>query len=186
MPSRSGQRILATVASCHGTSGTDVSNMPTILNSWKEIASYVGRGIRTVQRWERELGLPVRRPRGHLRSPVVAIPSELDDWLRQPRPVARVDRSTTGRVHIRTNGKELAERSKLILQRTQELQDALARTSALITRLTRAGVELHAAPSSPHTAKQRTNGRASVQKGRANAFIDAAIEATPNHRLRAS
>ena len=33
------------------------------LNTWKEIATYMGRGVRTVQRWERELGLPVRRPR---------------------------------------------------------------------------------------------------------------------------
>lgn len=35
-----------------------------VLNSWKEVATYLGRGIRTVQRWERELGLPIRRPRG--------------------------------------------------------------------------------------------------------------------------
>ncbi len=53
------------------------------LNSWKEIAEYVGRGVRTVQRWEAELGFPVHRPRNHLRSPVVAIPSEIDEWLRQ-------------------------------------------------------------------------------------------------------
>jgi hypothetical protein len=31
------------------------------LDSWKEIASYLGRGIRTVQRGEREEGLPVHR-----------------------------------------------------------------------------------------------------------------------------
>ena len=31
------------------------------LDSWKEIAAYLGRGIRTVQRWEREEGLPVHR-----------------------------------------------------------------------------------------------------------------------------
>jgi hypothetical protein len=54
----------------------------TILNSWKEIAEYVGRGVRTVQRWEHDLGLPVRRPRHHLRSPVVAITTEIDEWLR--------------------------------------------------------------------------------------------------------
>jgi hypothetical protein len=28
------------------------------LDSWKEIAAYLGRGIRTVQRWEREEGCP--------------------------------------------------------------------------------------------------------------------------------
>ncbi len=51
------------------------------LNGWKEIASYLDRGIRTVQRWETDLGLPVRRPRGKDRSAVIALASELDQWL---------------------------------------------------------------------------------------------------------
>lgn len=51
------------------------------LNSWKEIAQYLGRGVRTVQRWEAELGLPVRRPRGTSRSAVVAVAYELDQWM---------------------------------------------------------------------------------------------------------
>jgi hypothetical protein len=57
-----------------------------ILNSWKEIAQYVGRGVRTVERWERKLGLPVHRPQGHLRSPVIAISTEIDEWLGNGRP----------------------------------------------------------------------------------------------------
>ena len=52
-----------------------------VLNSWKEIATYLGRGVRTVQRWEAELQLPVHRPRGKNRSAVVAFRRELDDWL---------------------------------------------------------------------------------------------------------
>jgi hypothetical protein len=52
-----------------------------VLNSWKEVATYLGRGIRTVQRWERELGLPIRRPRGKSRSPIIAFRPELDRWL---------------------------------------------------------------------------------------------------------
>ena len=31
------------------------------LQSWKEIANYFGRGVRTVRRWEKEEGLPVHR-----------------------------------------------------------------------------------------------------------------------------
>ena len=54
-----------------------------ILNSWKEIAVYLGRGVRTVQRWEEDLGLPVRRPRGKDRSAVFAFPAEIDEWLRE-------------------------------------------------------------------------------------------------------
>jgi hypothetical protein len=52
-----------------------------VLNSWKEVALYLGRGVRTVQRWEQELGLPVRRPRGRARSAVLALKAELDTWL---------------------------------------------------------------------------------------------------------
>ena len=52
-----------------------------VLNSWKEIATYLGRGVRTVQRWEAELNLPVHRPRGKTRSAVVAFRQELDAWL---------------------------------------------------------------------------------------------------------
>jgi hypothetical protein len=53
-----------------------------MLNSWKEVAVYLGRGVRTVQRWEIDLGLPVRRPRGKPRSAVIALKAELDSWLR--------------------------------------------------------------------------------------------------------
>jgi hypothetical protein len=31
------------------------------LDSWKEIAAYLKREIRTVQRWEKSLSLPIRR-----------------------------------------------------------------------------------------------------------------------------
>ncbi len=57
------------------------TNNTEILNSWKEIAQYLGRGVRTVQRWERDMGLPVRRPRGKDRSAVVALRADLDAWL---------------------------------------------------------------------------------------------------------
>src|SRR5947209_10613870 len=53
-----------------------------LLNSWKEIAAYLNRGVRTVQRWEVELGLPVRRPRAKNRSAVIAMRSEIDEWLK--------------------------------------------------------------------------------------------------------
>ena len=52
-----------------------------VLNSWKEIATYLGRGVRTVQRWERELQLPVHRIGQGTRSPVFARPQELNFWI---------------------------------------------------------------------------------------------------------
>jgi TolB-like protein/Tfp pilus assembly protein PilF len=56
------------------------------LESWGEIASYLRRDIRTVQRWERTLGLPVRRLRVAKLSSVYAYRSELDKWYRERQP----------------------------------------------------------------------------------------------------
>lgn len=53
-----------------------------VLNSWKEIAIYLGRGVRTVQRYEREFQLPVRRVGTKSRKSVVALSQDLDAWLR--------------------------------------------------------------------------------------------------------
>jgi len=52
-----------------------------ILHSWREIASYAGRGVRTVQRYEVQLNLPVHRPAGKDRSAVLAFSDEIDAWL---------------------------------------------------------------------------------------------------------
>jgi hypothetical protein len=67
------------------------SNSPErrILNSWKEIAAYLGRGVRTVQRWEIQLELPVHRPAGKEHSAVIAFSPELDEWLNS-RPVRHI------------------------------------------------------------------------------------------------
>lgn len=53
----------------------------TVLNSWKEIASFFDRGVRTVQRWERMLQLPVHRIGKGARGPVYAVTSELKFWM---------------------------------------------------------------------------------------------------------
>ncbi len=54
---------------------------PQFLSGWKDIAHYLGRGVRTVQRYERELSLPVRRPAGKTSGSVVATKVELDAWV---------------------------------------------------------------------------------------------------------
>jgi hypothetical protein len=56
--------------------------MPNILTSWKEIGQYLGKGVRTVQRWEREAGLPVRRQVTPSPHSVIAMSDELDTWAR--------------------------------------------------------------------------------------------------------
>jgi len=50
------------------------------LDSWKEIASYLRRGVRTIQRWEREEGLPVYRLPHAKRGSVYADTAELNAW----------------------------------------------------------------------------------------------------------
>lgn len=55
--------------------------LPKFLAGWKEIANYLDKGVRTVQRYEREMGLPVRRPAGKSRAAVVATKAELDAWI---------------------------------------------------------------------------------------------------------
>jgi TolB-like protein/Flp pilus assembly protein TadD len=56
------------------------------LESWGEIAAYLRREIRTVQRWEKTLGLPVHRLLVGKQSSVYAYPSELDKWYREREP----------------------------------------------------------------------------------------------------
>ena len=89
-----------------------------VLNSWKEIATYVGRGVRTVQRWEQELQLPVRRPRGKHRSAVIALKQDIDLWLRTPH--AEKDVQPTRARHI---SPEVRAR---LLKNTETLQVRIA------------------------------------------------------------
>ena len=62
------------------------------LNGWKEIAAHLGRSARSVQRWERDLGLPIHRiatPDGG--SIVYALRSEVDAWRRRHDESVRED-----------------------------------------------------------------------------------------------
>lgn len=60
---------------------TDVMSSNERLDSWKEIAAYLKRGVRTVQRWEHVAGLPVRRI-ATARGAVYAFRGEIDAWWR--------------------------------------------------------------------------------------------------------
>jgi len=67
---------------------------PKIIEGWKGIAQYFAKDTRTVQRWERREGLPVRRHQHSALGSVYAIPEELDKWklsralLLEPAPPA--------------------------------------------------------------------------------------------------
>ncbi len=88
---------------------------PQVLSCWKEIAAYLGMGVRTVQRYEREYALPIRRPATHNKRIVLAIPAELAAWAHErqvtansgasqksgaPQTSARVDRIRCSRAQL--------------------------------------------------------------------------------------
>jgi hypothetical protein len=95
-----------------------------VLNSWKEIADYMGRGVRTIQRYERDLGLPVHRPAGKSRSAVIAFADEIDQWMRKgPLGALTNGGSTASRVVINAaEWQRLLANSQLLIKRAQALR----------------------------------------------------------------
>lgn len=65
-------------------SASNPSNVRKRLDSWKEIAAFFGRDERTVNRWEKELGLPIHRLPG-TKGRVYAYTDELIAWSAAPK-----------------------------------------------------------------------------------------------------
>jgi TolB-like protein len=59
---------------------SEIPSESRILDSWKAIALYLQRDVTTVQRWEKQEGMPVHRHLHHKRGSVYALSSELDAW----------------------------------------------------------------------------------------------------------
>lgn len=82
---------MSTVPPIPGPAPQPPAQAVTALRGWKQIAAYLQRDVRTVQRWERTEHLPVHR-QVHLKlGTVQAVRGELDDWLANrtsPRPCA--------------------------------------------------------------------------------------------------
>jgi tetratricopeptide (TPR) repeat protein len=71
-PMSSGPRELPPGASVPGSDGR--------LDSWKEIAAYLRRSVRSARRWEKKEGLPVRRHAHGKGDSVYAFKADLDGW----------------------------------------------------------------------------------------------------------
>jgi hypothetical protein len=112
------------------------------LTGWKDIANYLGKGVRTVQRYERDLCLPVRRPAGKDRGSVVATKAELDAWvtaspMRESLQLTRFESvSSTPAADIKTNIKRMSE----LRDQMQSLRGDL-RSSLEVLHLTLAGLQ---------------------------------------------
>jgi len=94
------------------------------LDSWKEIAAYLRREVRTVQRWEKCEGLPVRRHVHAKASSVCAFKHEIDAWLRsrsraasEPAPKKKSSVPTAESVNPKLLGAaRMPAKSQLLLQ----------------------------------------------------------------------
>jgi hypothetical protein len=139
------------------------------LNSWKEIATYVGRGVRTVQRWERELGMPVRRPHRKHRTVVIGIPHELDAWLADaPCCLSRHEHHG-----------QLKRRSQLLADTYSNIQEALnvIRLAVQDTGDTRASNSIHTAAAGIERALDRLFDPRSTKKETAKRQFRLAVAA---------
>ena len=55
-------------------------NKRDVLDGWKEIANYLGKSVKTIQRWEKNSDFPVQRVPG--RRSVFAFRHDIDEWMK--------------------------------------------------------------------------------------------------------
>jgi hypothetical protein len=124
-----------------------------VLSSWKDIARYLGKGVRTVQRWEQHHGLPVRRPAGAAsKSAVLLNRTEVDEWLvsrfsrrvRPNRPLVRENEPSalarsSLREGIRTTHELRMANQALTAQICDSIRTLTERCDLLISRSKRVG-----------------------------------------------
>jgi hypothetical protein len=113
----------------------NVSEDSTVLSSWKDIARYLGKGVRTVQRWERHLGLPVRRPNGALqKSAVVLYRGDVDAWLAtrfSARAIKKNEAQTTR--SSRSTLREGIRTARELRTANQELTEQISHSIRMLT-----------------------------------------------------
>ena len=121
--------------------------MSKMLSSWKEIAHFFGKGVRTVQRWEKTLDLPIHRPPGAPSNVVLARTSDLEEWMHRG-PVSRLESKVDGAAGTTAIGDMLAELEKEIAElgdcvgmkdfsfaRAGSAEDRLTALTAHVTRI---------------------------------------------------
>ena len=78
------------------------------LDSWKQIAAYLKRGVRTVRRWERDEGLPVHRQIHRVLGSVYAFRSEIDAWQQSQGEQGRAARRQSAAESAATGSPSIA------------------------------------------------------------------------------
>ncbi len=164
------------------------------LDSWKEIARYLGRDVRTVIRWE-DRGLPVHRVPGGKVSRVFAFTQELDAWLahgdvgtptgepethatatpRQPEPGTTPSIATDAEPRRRPVVRTVGVATVIVLIAALVAAWAVVRSETVPDRLEVSGGQLlayEAGATRPAWTKRLPDGDMSTSWGRWNAIGD--------------
>src|SRR6516225_4427838 len=122
----------------HGISGSIPSKGPESLrppgrklDAWKEIADYLDREVRTVQRWEKTEHLPVHRHEHQKKSSVYAYTSELDEWVKKRQPVD--DPEADAAFESENSGADLASQPAAVTA-VEDSSDSRADTKASVRK----------------------------------------------------
>ncbi len=134
--------------------------MPTnsgerVFTSWKEIASFFGKGVRTVQRWERKFALPISRPTA-AKNVVLATESELRRWIQRSSSQIAADDGAELADESHHDGNGIAQFSI----RLKRLEDDTARLSKIVASFSNRIDELsRTLPGGNGNGRGKSNGR---------------------------
>ena len=119
--------------------GIENTNQPHFLNGWKEIANYLGKGVRTAQRYERNFALPVRRPSGRTEGAVMATPAEIDAWLMAS---SKRQMLTPVAPRLKSGPEELTQNLARVRQSREVLATARTELRTTLSRLKQASLRV--------------------------------------------
>ncbi len=114
--------------------------MSEVLSSWKDVAAHLGKSVRTVQRWEAELGLPIHRPNKRQQRIILAYPDELKQWVGAKLTAAKGDgkyshqRLQKATHQLAAQVRKLQFLSEVLQKRTAASLDRAQRTRRLARR----------------------------------------------------
>jgi hypothetical protein len=99
----------------NSTNDLSIARLDSRLDSWKEIAGYLGRSEKTARRWEARERLPVHRPLHERAGSVYAYTNELDAWRNQ--------RTATAAENARTSDSDTNDEGQKIIVAGSESAD---------------------------------------------------------------
>jgi hypothetical protein len=144
-----------------------------ILNGWKEISNHIERGVRTAQRWEALLGMPVHRPALKDRSAVVAFTDELDGWITRnvlDTPDANGEGRNESLARLHDNMNSLARHTAQLEAQTKALQEQLKQSLAIHRNWSASGLPILQSAASSRSMGAMLPFRARDNSGRRLVF----------------